>query len=84
MSSVWKTPSGAPARRNEILERERALGDVRGVLEEADVAGHQRRRGKADHLPEGKFQGMTASTTPSGSKQIASRASAVAVTISGA
>ena len=45
-------PSGAPARAEQLLERERALRHVRRVLEQADVAGHQRRRGEADHLPE--------------------------------
>ena len=37
-----------------VLDHQRALRDVRRVLEQHDVAGHQRRRGEAEHLPEGK------------------------------
>ena len=36
------------------LDRQRAPRHVRGVLEDAGVAGHQRRRGEAEHLPEGE------------------------------
>ena len=36
----------------ELLDRQRALRHVRRVLEQADVAGRQRRRREADHLPE--------------------------------
>ena len=48
---------GRAGAAKQILERQRALRDVRGVLEEAHVAGHQRRRGKPDHLPEGEIPG---------------------------
>ena len=41
--------AGAP---EDVLDGERALRHVGGVLEQADVAGHQRRRGEAEHLPE--------------------------------
>ncbi len=37
--------------------RERALRHVRGVLEQPDVAGHQRRRGEPEHLPEREVPG---------------------------
>jgi hypothetical protein len=42
-----------------------------GTFEECfnrTVAGHQPRRGKPENLPERKFRGITASTTPSGWK----------------
>ena len=55
MSSVWNTPSGNPARREDFLDCESALRDVRCVLEQSDVAGHQRRRGETEHLPERKI-----------------------------
>ncbi len=38
----------------DLLDRERDTGDVRGVLEQSGVAGHQRRGGEAEHLPEGE------------------------------
>ena len=41
----------------DLLDREGAVGDVRGVLEEADVAGHERRRREAEDLPEGEVPG---------------------------
>ena len=39
----------------QLLERERALRHVRRMLEQPDVARHERRRGEADHLPERKI-----------------------------
>ncbi len=36
----------------QLLEEERGLRHVRGVLEQADVAGHQRRSGEPHGLPE--------------------------------
>jgi hypothetical protein len=36
----------------QLLERERALRHVRRVLEQPDVAGGERGRGEAHHLPE--------------------------------
>jgi hypothetical protein len=39
------------------LDRERAAGDVARVLEDTAVAGHQRRRGEAEDLPERKVPG---------------------------
>ena len=38
----------------DFLDRQRALRHVRGVLEHRHVAGHQRRRGEAEDLPEGE------------------------------
>ena len=35
-----------------LLDRERAAGHVAGMLQQRAVAGHQRRRGEAEHLPE--------------------------------
>ena len=43
---------GKAGAAEDVLDGERALRHVRRVLEEADVAGHQRRRGEAEHLPE--------------------------------
>ncbi len=57
MRRVWKAPRGKPARRTSAFDREGALRDVGGVLEQADVAGHQRGRGKAEDLPEGEVPG---------------------------
>ena len=36
----------------QVLQRQRGLRDVRRVLEQADVADHERRRGEADDLPQ--------------------------------
>ncbi len=47
-----KTPSGSPARRNRSSMARRGLRHVGRVLEQPDVAHHERRRGEADHLPE--------------------------------
>ena len=38
-----------------LLDRERAARHVAGVLQQRAVAGHQRRRGEAEHLPEGEI-----------------------------
>ncbi len=38
----------------DLLDGQGAVGDVRSVLEEADVAGHEGRRGEAEDLPEGE------------------------------
>src|SRR3954463_6670220 len=43
--------------RDEIFHRERALRDVRGVLEEPDVARGERGCREADHLPEREVPG---------------------------
>ena len=43
---------GEAGAAEEVLDGQRALRHVRGVLEQPDVAGHQRRRGEAEHLPE--------------------------------
>ena len=39
----------------DLFNRERALRHVGGVLEQADIACHQRRRGESEHLPERKI-----------------------------
>ena len=57
MSSVWKTPSGEPARRNRSSSASAHCGTFEACLSSADVAGHQRRRGEADHLPEREVPG---------------------------
>ncbi len=48
---------GKPRAPEDVLDGQRALRHVRRVLEEADVAGHQRRRGEAEHLPEREVPG---------------------------
>ena len=48
---------GKPAAREHLFDGEGALRHVGGVLEHAGVARHQRRRGEAEHLPEGKVPG---------------------------
>ena len=52
ISRVRKEPSGEPCPLKERVEEERRLGHVRGMLEQAGVARHERRGGKADDLPE--------------------------------
>ena len=52
MSNVWNAPSGNPRPPERVLDEERGLRHVRRVLEQPDVAGHQRRRGEPDDLPE--------------------------------
>jgi len=63
--------NGPPSR---ALDVERRLGHVRRVLQDRDVADHERRRCEPYDLPEGKFQGITASTGPIGCTLCASRA----------
>src|SRR4029077_14746090 len=41
----------------DLFNRERALRHVGGVLEQADIARHQRRRGESENLPERKIPG---------------------------
>ena len=58
---------GESGAAEDLLDRERALGDVGGVLEQADVARHRapaRRTGTPART--GKFHGMIASTGPIG------------------
>ena len=45
---------GKAGAAEDVLDGQRALRHVRRVLEQPDVAGHQRRRGEAEHLPERK------------------------------
>ena len=47
-------PSRKAGVAEHRLDRERAARDVAGVLQHGAVAGHQRRRGEAEHLPERK------------------------------
>ena len=42
-SSVRKRPGGKPGVAQQLLDRERAARHVRGVLQQAGVAGHERR-----------------------------------------
>ena len=64
MSRVWKAPSGKPARRNSSWKYDRGLGDVGGVLEQPDVAGHQGRRGEAHDLPQREVPGHDGQDRP--------------------
>ncbi len=48
---------GKAGAADDLFDGERALRHVGGVLEQAHVAGHERRRGEAEHLPEGKIPG---------------------------
>ena len=48
---------GEPGPAEEVLDEQRRLGDVRGVLEQTDVAGHEGGGGEAHHLPEGEVPG---------------------------
>ena len=49
--------AGKAGAADEGLDGERALGDVGGVLEQADVAGHECGREEAEDLPEGEVPG---------------------------
>ena len=49
-----KGAAGKAGATNQRLDRESALRDVRRMLEQADVACHQRGREKAEDLPEGE------------------------------
>ena len=49
--------AGKAGAADQRLDGERALRDVRRVLEQADVAGHQRGREEAEDLPEGEVPG---------------------------
>ena len=42
-SSVWNTPSGRAGAAHERLQLQRALRHVGRVLQQPDVAGHERR-----------------------------------------
>jgi hypothetical protein len=46
--------SREPGVAEHLFDREGAAGDVRGVLQQSAVAGHQRRRGEAEDLPKGE------------------------------
>ena len=83
MSSVWKTPSGAPARRNRSSSASAHCGTFEACLRRPTFPATSAGAANRITCQKGKFQGMTASTTPSGSKQIASCALADAATISG-
>ena len=49
---------GGKARAaDDILDGQRALRHVGGVLEQAYIARHKGRRGEAEHLPEGEIPG---------------------------
>ena len=49
--------AGEAGAADQCFNGERALGDVGGVLEEADVAGHERGGEEAEDLPEGEVPG---------------------------
>ena len=51
-----RRPAAAGALE-DLLDGQRAAGHVGGVLEHGAVAGHQRRRGEAEDLPEGEVPG---------------------------
>ncbi len=55
--SVLERALGEARLAEDLLDRQGAVGDVRSVLQEPDVAGHQRRRGEAEDLPEGEVPG---------------------------
>ena len=47
-----KAPVGQAGPAEDVLEEQRRLRHVGGVLEQADVAHHERRRGEAHDLPQ--------------------------------
>ena len=46
-----------PALDKRLLDGQRTLRHIRGVLEQSDISRHERGRGEAEHLPEGKVPG---------------------------
>src|SRR5581483_1996092 len=49
-NSLWKTGAA-----EDVFNCERALRNVRGMLEQTDISRHQRRRGETEDLPEWKI-----------------------------
>ena len=45
-------PVGEPGITHHILDRDRAAGNARGMLQDGCVSSHDRRRRKPEHLPE--------------------------------
>jgi hypothetical protein len=66
MCSTPNTPAGSPAARAP-RDGVGAARHVGGVLEQRDVAGHQRRRQEAEHLPDREIPRHHANTQPIGS-----------------
>ncbi len=54
---VGEDALGQPGPPEQVLDGKGGLRHVRGVLEQADVADHERRRGEADDLPHGEVPG---------------------------
>ena len=50
-----KRAVGKARATEDVRDRQGALRHVRSVLEQTNVAGHQRRRGETKNLPEGKI-----------------------------
>ena len=68
ISNVWKTPSGAPARWNSSASASAHWGTLEACLRSPTLPAI--RAGAANRITcqNGKFQGITASTGPSGWK----------------
>ena len=52
-----KCACGESGFEKNLFNRQRTLRNVRCVLQQSDVAGHERRSGEAEDLPEGKVPG---------------------------
>ncbi len=81
-SSVWKTPPGAPARRNRSSSASAPCGTFDACLSSATLPAASAGAAKRITCQKGKFQGITASTTPSGWYSTRDRSCAAAVAAS--
>ena len=73
-SSVWNTPAGAPARANRSSSASAHCGTFDACLSRPTLPAASAGAANRITCQNGKFQGITASTAPSGWKKTASQA----------
>jgi hypothetical protein len=69
-SSVWKTPAGAPARVNSSSIASAHAGTLDACFSSPTLPATSAGAAKRITCQNGKFHGITASTTPSGSNEM--------------
>ena len=69
VSTVWKSPSGKPARRKTCSISSAQRGTLEACLRIPPLPAMRAGAAKRKTCQYGKFHGITASTTPSGSKR---------------
>ncbi len=72
-SSVWNTPTGAPARANRSASASAHCGTFDACLSRPTLPAASAGAANRITCQNGKFQGITASTAPIGWKKTASR-----------